>query len=476
MKAWLKKTAWYEWGLIGLAFVIMFAWSLTADFQGGPDEEMRYEVAQYIYEHNGALPRGDEESLLHGIWGISYAFYPVLSYMISALFMGIAGIFCDSEEVLLHAARMADVCIMTVAAWYVLQIGKKIFGNAKGLFFSILVIFLPNFLFLGTYVNNDCLALLAASIILYSWVSVLQEGWTWKNCVILAVGMGICFLSYFNAYGWILCSFLFFCISIFVCGEGTKKERFRFMMQRGLGIAGITAGIAGWWFIRNAILYNGDFLGRKACSACAEANAIEGYKPSDHWTAQKAGWSLKDMFIYHDPGLPHNFLVTSVISFIGVFGVFNIYMEESLSKLYVGFLVIGLMGVFWMLHEFLPYKSQTVLCRKREAGKFIVEKRIEIVKEFDIVNIFHLFMLGTILIPLVLFIYYSYASDMQPQGRYLMPALYPVIYFAVSGFGKLFENFVMSKRVECWFYRLAGILWIMGSIFVYMTVVVPAYR
>lgn len=60
---------------------------------------------------------------------------------------------------------------------------------------------------MGTYVNTDSLALLAAAMILYAWASYLREDWTWKNCILLAVGMAVCALSYYNAYGWILCSF-----------------------------------------------------------------------------------------------------------------------------------------------------------------------------------------------------------------------------------------------------------------------------
>ena len=43
---------------------------------------------------------------------------------------------------------------------------------------------------MGTYVNTDSLALLAAAMILYAWVSYLREDWTWKNCILLAVFCG----------------------------------------------------------------------------------------------------------------------------------------------------------------------------------------------------------------------------------------------------------------------------------------------
>ena len=57
----------------------------------GPDEKMRYMVAQYLHAHSGKLPLGDEPTIRDATWGISYAYYPILSYMVSAVFMGIAG-------------------------------------------------------------------------------------------------------------------------------------------------------------------------------------------------------------------------------------------------------------------------------------------------------------------------------------------------------------------------------------------------
>ena len=201
----MKNKIWKEWLIEGLLLifltVLLVAWAFTTNLQGGPDEAMRYDVAKYIYQHHGALPRGEEESIRNPIWGISYAFYPVLSYMVSAAFMGIAGMFSDSSLVLLRAARMADVLFLVTASWFVLRSAGRLFPKErdKARFFSVLVMFLPGYVFMGTYVNTDSLALLSASVILYAWVRYLDEGWTWKNCAILAVGMAVCFLSYYNA-------------------------------------------------------------------------------------------------------------------------------------------------------------------------------------------------------------------------------------------------------------------------------------
>ena len=73
-----------------LAFVLLTVWAMTQPFDSGPDEHMRYLVADYIYKYHGALPRGDDPEVRNKVWGISYAYYPIVSYMVSAVFMRIA--------------------------------------------------------------------------------------------------------------------------------------------------------------------------------------------------------------------------------------------------------------------------------------------------------------------------------------------------------------------------------------------------
>ena len=36
-----------------LAFILLTTWAMTQPFNSGPDEQMRYYVADYIYKHHG---------------------------------------------------------------------------------------------------------------------------------------------------------------------------------------------------------------------------------------------------------------------------------------------------------------------------------------------------------------------------------------------------------------------------------------
>ena len=180
--------------------------------------------------------------------------------------MRISRLFADPGYSMFKIARMADVLFVTGAVYFVVKASGKLFPKEKysrevRWLFAALAGFMPQAIFMGTYVNTDSLALLAAAMILYAWVSYLREDWTWKNCILLAVGMAVCALSYYNAYGWILCSFFFFCFTVLLCREEAFSQRVRFLFSRGAVIAAVTLVLCGWWFIRNAVLYNGDWEG-----------------------------------------------------------------------------------------------------------------------------------------------------------------------------------------------------------------------
>ena len=58
-------------------FLFYFLWSCTQRYNFSADESMRYQIAQFIYEH-GSLPRGDDPLIRNEDWGTSYAFNPIL--------------------------------------------------------------------------------------------------------------------------------------------------------------------------------------------------------------------------------------------------------------------------------------------------------------------------------------------------------------------------------------------------------------
>lgn len=189
-------------------FFVYLAWACTQRLDFSPDEKMRYQIAQYIYEH-GTLPHGGDPEIRNADWGISYAFNPILSYIISAVFMKITSLFTQSEWALVIAARMVNVLLGTASAFLIFRIGEKRFKKQERVLFCFLCTMLPGAAILFTYVNTDGLALFSSACIIYMWVRALEEGWTVRNCILLGISLSLCVLSYYNAYGYGVCSILF---------------------------------------------------------------------------------------------------------------------------------------------------------------------------------------------------------------------------------------------------------------------------
>ena len=332
--------------------------------------------------------------------------------------------------------------------------------------FTALVVFLPGNVILYSYVNCDALAMCSTAIIFYSWVKAYKEGWNWATCAVSASGMGLCFLSYYNAYGFILTTFFFFVGTMLTDQEKAPKERWKEMIQKGLFILVIVCVIALWWFIRNAILYHGDFLGRETSSACAELYARAKYKPSNSKTFQKKGDSMLCMIFYRPVYLEHDWLVTVLYSFVGAFGYNRIYLSKMIIVPYLCCLGIGLILMrnccqrdffFWNADG-----TQTAI-----AGK--TKRKWSKTGWFTWANVFAL------LIPNYLNAYYSYSSDFQPQGRYSRPMLIPLMYFVTKGVQAFLKREKKLQKYEKLFCILVCVAAAALAAFTWARIIYPMY-
>lgn len=409
--------------ILFILFIFIFActWAIIQPNSVGPDETMKMDICKYITEH-GSLPHGGDAAVRHPLWGISYGFTPILSFIFGAFFIKIASLFTQDVHVFYIAARMVSVICYTIMGIFNIKIGEKLFKNKYyKWFFIVLTTLLPQLVFLASYVNNDSLALLSISIIVYGWICGLKDKWNIKNCIMLAVGIGICALSYYNAYGYILTSAIIFIASYFVNKEKDKKVDYKDLFKKGLLIALISFLICGWWFIRSIIIYNGDFLGMRTTNEYAEKYAIEELKPSHRETPQRMQMGLINMLT------KRGWVKETTKSFIGFFGGMNVPMGMKFYSLYLGIFAVGIIGYLSKFYKFKHIKEI-----KKDKNKGL----LEIIFAINIV------------IPIGLSIYYSYCSDYQPQGRYIMPMLIPFMYFIVNGLEKVLDKLIKNEKVR----------------------------
>ena len=400
--------------LIGL-FCYYLIWTVSQPYNSCPDEKMKWDICKYIAEHN-SIPDGRDESIRDSAWGISYAFQPILTYMICAVFVKIASIFTTQQFALVVAARLVSTISMTFTIYFVIRIANKLFKD-KGIYkylFIVFIAFQPITAFLASYINNDSTAILAISMIIYLWILGLESNWKTKHCILLGGAVGFCALTYYNAYGYILCSVLI-CLSSAVLNKMDAKE----IAKKALIVASVAFAIAGWWFVRNAIIYDGDILGTKTQNEYGDKYALEQYKPSVRKTPENSNESIWHM-LNEDA-----WANTTAKSFVGIFGYQSILMSNKIYYLYLSLWLIGGLGCLLKFKDLFIYK-------KEEKSKYILN---------------YIFVIA-IIIPILLSIIYSYTSDFQPQGRYIMGIIIPFVYFVVNGIQTMLEKFIKAEKIR----------------------------
>lgn len=426
-------------------FSLCLTWMMTIDYDLAPDERMKMSVCEFLVK-NETLPHGGDESIRDTVWGISYAFTPILSYMFSAVFMKIASFFTQNGTYILWSARFVSVLCMTAYAIICYKISNKLFKGVYKWLFTVFVTLLPQVVFLGSYLNNDSLALLSISIIVYSWITGLEKNWDWKSCIILSIGIGICALSYYNAYGYLLCSIIIYISSCYI-----NKVKFKEFLKKGLVITFISCMIAGWWFVRNFIIYDGDFIGLNVSREYGEMYAQESYKPSNRTTPANTGISLKYMLFDKE------WIKTTYRSFIGLFGNMHVRMNNIMYNCYSIVFMIGVLGILINIIKNIIRKL-----RNNNDNKISEENKMKKNKKL----LFNFIMLMSLIIPIILSIYYSYFNDFQPQGRYIMPMVIPFMYFIVLGFKNIF-NLIKNKKIRNILLCVIILIWLLAPIYIY---------
>jgi len=391
-----KEEKLYRIGMIigGIVlFVMVLYFSLHLDTNEAPDEEMRMMVVKFIYEHH-RLPLGSEAEIRHEVWGFSYGYTPYLPCLLGAFNMRIVSLFTTSETALWNAARFENVCAILMMWFLVGKIGRRVMKNrSSALLLAVMVCFLPQIVFIASYLNNDMISLMCTSWIALGWLRGDQDGWNAKNAVFLGIGIGILALTYYNDYAWILCSIIFFFAS-----AAKQKLEGKKILQYALIVFFTAFMIAGWFFIRNYIIHDGDFLGMNTMYAQGEKYAQDPYKPTKRATPLHQGLSFYDTYIASD------WFGLSWKSFIAVFGYMNIMMKQWFYVLYTVMYVV-LIGL-------------TVM---------------EMIRRKDVPARWNICLLICMAVPVVLSMYYSYSIDYQAQGRYIISMALPLMFFCTYG-------------------------------------------
>ena len=381
--------------------------NLPPRYPNPPDEHARFLVPKFICKH-GYLPTGfeDEVRVPGGLDG-SYAFQPMLPYIIMGYLMRLFARFSVSADALLYVARAVNVVSGTIMAVTVYFLGKRLFQKPVWRYvFCFGIMYLPQHLFLHSYVNTESMCMLSIALLLYALVSLYQDGPGIRNHVYLAVGATLLIQTYYNAYGYLVAGVWLYAMYY---AEQEKGGRFHFrwkpFLKNALPVVAFVILGSGWWFVREAILLNGDFTGIRTNNE-VRTGVI---------SPAAQGIGLLELFRTR-PAVSG--LVRSAIA---RYGSMSINASDRYYRVYEYYLGTGLL------------LSLAGLRKRKEASRIRIR--------------FHAAMLTAVLITILLWVYYVYRIDYQLQGRYILPALIPLYYYICKGYENAASH-VKNSRAE----------------------------
>ncbi len=157
------------------------------------------------------------------------------------------------EALAAHIIRAVNVLLGAGVVWITWLIGRTIWPERPYLALggAAFVAFNPMFVYMAGAINNDVIAALSGSAVTLACVHLLRDekGLSRRWGVILGVLFGLALMSKFNLAA------IAALIETAVIYVAWRKKQWRLWLEVNLLIAGWTLLIAGWWFVRNQLLY-----------------------------------------------------------------------------------------------------------------------------------------------------------------------------------------------------------------------------
>lgn len=386
---------------------------------GGPDEIARSLLPRCIVNGNPYPSANDSCSVYH-LGNYSYAVYPqLLTAYVSAFFMTIAKAFGATEPQIFLAGRLASVFFAGISLIAISKTISFLFSKKAGrqTITCLSVILLgcwPQFAFLASYMNNDIAGLAGVALLILSLVRGISDKWGPANVGFLCTGIIISGLGYWNAAPFILTAIPVFILTILKQRSDQKSTAIKTIAIAFL----ICATFIMPFIIGNAVRY-GDVTGTRTFN--------ERYQ---QWLAS-GGQELMHPYGPHLRKLlaDDGFVNSSVESFIAYFGYMFCKMPSIIYLIYLALAFIGI-------------------------GLYLSTEKYRI-KDFRYRAVAIPVAIACIIV-IILFLYRTMATDYQPQGRYFIFILIPLIICCTIGIGNAVSIDSTSGKLVVIFIALAA--------------------
>ncbi len=411
-------------------------WALIIEPGRAPDERDHFDYIRHLaLTHSlpiyGQTPRVANPHALN-----SETQQPPLYYLLATPFYLILGGHTQTQQYI--AIRLFSTLLGAIAVALTYTLGHILAPERRtfALALAAIVGFNPMFTFMSAAINNDALinAIYPALLMVFCLLLRLRSvRWIWLIGLGALLGMGL--LAKFSIIVGMLASG-----GVLVALAWRQgNQRLRTLFMYGAWMVGGLLLIAGWYLIRNWLLY--DDPSGVLMMRTYHVNPMRPYDTiGSFWqmiTTRRPG------FVDFWPGVFHGF-----------WGIFDFYIIWMAPRLYYGLdalLAGGLIGTgIWAAHAWSRRTERPAQERLALAG------------------VCCLITVGT----LGLILNYSYRIDHQPQGRYFLPAVVPLALAIVAGWEQILR-LVKLQRLAA---PLLIVFMLSANLLALFTAVAPDYH
>jgi hypothetical protein len=256
---------------------------------------------------------------------------------------------------MVHVARWINIIIGALMVWVTYRIGLTIFasengnqetsqqGKAIAVGAAAIVAFNPQFLFMSGAINNDVIAGLFGSILLWIGVTIIRLGLTTRRSILLALAFAFALMAKFNL------AFALPLVELALIIAVWPTRDWRGFLKANLFIVFFVALIAGWWFVRNYQLYG-------------EPTGVQ--RMNELWGGRNPAESL---------GLAISEIPYAWSSFWGRFGYGQIPLPDAI---YTDALIVSLLGLVGLIVAFVQYsRARHTLAIENHASQAEADRR-----------------------------------------------------------------------------------------------------
>jgi 4-amino-4-deoxy-L-arabinose transferase-like glycosyltransferase len=409
-----------------LAFVyITVGYARGTPRWNNPDEPAHVNVIRYIAQ-TGRLPvlvEGDWDanllSRLTTAWfpndyevdGIRYESHqPPLYYLLAAPVHRLTQEWPLNRQIM--ALRFVSILLGAIGVAAAFVVGREVAPDEPviAVLVASTVAFVPMYTAISAAVNNDALANTLAAVTLAALMVGQRRGFSDRWAIGLGVLVGAIVLTKLTIYVYVP----LILGTLLLAGRQTAPEGSRWwhVLRWPAIAAGVGLLVSGWWLVRNALVYSPtDIL------ALHRHDAIVVGQP--RWTS------------YDLEGLDY-FLRIVFRSFWGMFGWMGVVLDDGFYILYLVLTVLAVVGV--LLGTLLP-SPPNPLSRKQERG--LIPYPSGGLGGEGQTSLRHRGLLAVAAGLVVGEVVYYNLTFIQPQGRYLFPALVPIAVFLSRGWWQL---------------------------------------